>query len=187
MFRLKPYARFIYSSFLGWAKEPTPSEEKSLKGVRIRSSFASTAETFIFLNQASFAQSFDTWLEETPLSYQLKFLNCLSLLEDSAKWAIASIGLEEEESESFPGKNCLVLNLEQLKISEIRETEEDVLSKRFSVTCGLLHGICPANTRLKNSLDRLIWAYLEAVQVTSQSRELSLCDRLQYLKRITSY
>lgn len=171
---------------MGWADEPSESEEVSAKGRKLRTSFAATAQTVLFFNQSPDDQPLAQWMTKTPISYQLKLNHCLSLLEDSARWSLSSLGLEEESDASFPDKNFLLLDLERLRIEESPE-DSDVITSGFHATCALCHDTCPSNTRLREGIIRLIWSYLIAKELTAEARELALCDRLQYLKQITRY
>lgn len=184
MLRLKPYTRFLFERYLTWAYEPDITDETSTKGKRLRASYALTAETVLFMNQSSSAATITEWIGECPVGYQLKLSRCLSLLEDSTRWAISAIGLERESETDFPEKHLAVIDLNELKIQE-HPLSTDVLTSRYAQTCRLVHEVCPQNNRLKESLDRLIGSYLAAKDLTYQARELALCDRLQYLKRIT--
>lgn len=146
--------------------------------------FATTAQTVLFFNQSQCDQTFLEWSdnESIPNSYQLRLNHCLSLLIDSASWALSSFALENEPD--FPEKFKLKLNLTNFTIEE-SPIETDGLTRQFFTMCNSLHVHCPQNTRLRESLIRLIWAYLEAKALTNDARELANVDRITYLKHLT--
>ena len=183
--RLKSYAATIYKHYLNLADEPTESEENTTLGKKIRNSYSMTTQTVLFFNQPVEEMDLESWCNEVPISYQLKIDDFISKLEDSTRWAISAIDMREEEPAML--KVRLLYDIDKLRIKLLDEYENDSITAQFEKTCNLLHTDLPDNLRKRKALIRLVWAYLEAKELTAMARELSSCNRIDYLKKLTKY
>lgn len=181
--RLKEYTRFIFDRYYNCLKSTKQESLKTVNDKLIISSFSTTGQTVLFFNQSDIDQSFLDWSISNPECYQLKINHCLSMLVDSCFWALLSFNLELED---FPEKSRLYLDLSNYRIEE-EVNNRDGITKQYFSTCDLLHRICPSNTRLKESLNRLIWSYLSAKELTHEARDIKSLDRISYLRKLTTY
>lgn len=186
LLRLKEYDNFMYSRFQKILATIKTSAKSSSESKLVLTSFATTGQTVLFFNQSEPSMSFDAWSneEKIPVAYQLKLNHCLTLLVDAAFWAIGAIDMEEEED--FPEKDLFRLDLIAFRIEE-KSDAQDGLTKQYFNTCDLLHRVCPHNTRLWESLKRLIGSYVTGKDLTAQARDISNFDRIEYLRHLTKY
>lgn len=183
LLRLKRYSAFIFKRFMSTLE--LEGRGLTYENKIITAKYMATGQTVLFFNQSIADMDFEEWLksDEVPITYQLKINHCLTLLIDSHRWASHSLNMELE---SFPEKSLFTIDLDNFKIEE-DDSGKDGLTKQFFDVCSTLHEKCPQNTRLRESLIRLIWSYLTAKDLTAQARDLSAVDRIAYLKRLTLY
>jgi hypothetical protein len=186
LLRLKRFTQDIFTHYLHLADEPTESEENTALGKKLRASYSMTCQTVLFFNQSVPDMALFDWCQETPLSYQLEIDHFIGLLEDSTRWAISAIGMGEGmEPESL--KERLIVDVDNYRIATLPDRKDDAVTAQFEKTCNLIHEEVPLNLRKRKALVRLIWAYICAKDLTAMARELSSCDRVEYLRRLTKY
>lgn len=185
MLRLKGYTAFMFRRYLQLLETTKHPEFRTSEDKLVLASFVTTGETVLFFNQSEPESDFLDWSNnpDVPVSYQLKINHCVCLLVDSAFWCLSSSIMAIE---NFPENSRFWLDLTNFRIEETDENK-DVLTKQFFQTCNLVHRVCPQNTRLREGLIRLIWAYIMAKELTAEARDLSSLDRLTYLKQLTNY
>jgi hypothetical protein len=183
--RLKTYTSDIYDRYLRLQDEPTEDEKITLLGKRLRLAYTLCCKTVLFFSQPLADMSLSEWCDTTPISFQLEVDNFISLLEDSARWSLSAIGLNEAYSDAMSDR--LILDIDSYRITLQPEYENDALTTQFEKICNLVHSEVPNNLRKRKALIRLIWAYLSAKELVSMSHELTSCDRIEYLRRLTKY
>ncbi|HEY9665195.1 MAG TPA: hypothetical protein V6C91_00230 [Coleofasciculaceae cyanobacterium] len=185
LLRLKSYTQEIFNKYLNLADEPTEVEKSATLGKRLRSSFTQTCQTVLFFNQSMPEMSFLEWCDRTPVTYLAEVDNFVGLLEDSARWAISAPGASQLEPEALREK--LLVNMESYRISTLPERDNDLITNQFQKTWQLVYAEVPDNLRKRKSLIRLVHSYLCAKELTAMARELSQCDRVDYLRKLTKY
>lgn len=186
LLRLKNFSNEIYLKYLALADEPTPDEKKTAIAKKLRISYAVTAQTVLFFNQAQPNMPLDQWVEKVPSSYFFEIDHFLSLLEDSIRWAVSAIGMPACSTEESELEAKLLSDIDNFKVYE-NDEQKDQITVQFQRTCLLVHSEVPNNLRKRKALLRLIWAYLCAKDLTIMGRDLSSCDRVDYLKKLTNY
>ena len=186
LLRLKSYTSEIFSKYLALHEEPTESEEFSTEGSRITSSYIMVCQTVLFFNQSLPDMPLTNWCGEVPASYLLKLDHTISLLEDSRKWAISSLGMPQQ-NEPDDLRDRIITDIDDFRIRLQPELADDAVTGQFTKCCNLIHDILPLNRRTRNALIRLIWAYLSAKDCIAMAKEMSLADRIEYLRRLTKY
>lgn len=185
LLRLKGYSEFMFNRFYGMLDTTKPSAARTSEDKLILTTFATTGQSVLYFNQSEPDRSFTEWSTdpEIPKNYQLKLNHALTLLIDSARWAVLSRDLDLE---IFPEGHLFKLDLTSFRIEEHPDSK-DGLTTQFFHTCDLIHRICPHNTRLMESLFRLIESYVVAKDLTAQARDMSHFDRIEYLRHLNRY
>lgn len=175
LFRLRDYGTQIMGRFVSLMDTLSPTEEQAALIKRFEADIERLATVIMFFNQPLEDCSLEEWIEQTPQIYREKLLRSLSLLQECLFWTKMAILHGEDR----------VIGLDYLETLRVDPLESSALHSSFVLTCRQLHRLIPQNLYLKFALVRLIRSYCEAKEAIAMAQDLTSCDRLAYLKRIS--
>ena len=175
LLRLRQYGAEIMGRFTELMNDPTLTPEQAALTRRIESDIVRLATIILYFNQPIEDCPLELWVEQTPQPYREKLLRSLALLQETLFWTKVAIAKGEDEA----------IKIDYLDALRIESLDPSALHSSFAVTCRKLHELIPRTIYLKFALIRLIKAYEESREAIAMAQDLTSCDRLAYLKRIS--